>query len=386
MLKIHLPKIVELKEKTRLTVNVDVDGKVTELWFETEKEYGKYFCTERSDAFLVMLFYYAMKNGHDMEFEGEISEELYFGVQYNLVKALHYAAPEFYETKIKCKTTNEPIISANKSATGVSGGVDSLSSIYLYSRGEHPESHKLDYITYFNSGASHYDDGTQVKSKDGDSVEFFRRNNAYAISKAANIPLITMDSNINEFLSIAYIRTHTFRNCGFAMLLQKLLSKYYYASNGLGFSTTEVTPYTAASYDCISVHYISNGTIKFYSALDYCYRKDKTKMLFDYDIAQNFLNVCILDGKNCGVCKKCLRTLLTLDAYEKLDEFSQVFDIPKYRANVKKHYAWAAMNRKRDYLDDIYPILKKQKKVPISSIIKGNTLRILRDIKHIIFK
>ena len=383
MLKVHLPKVVELGEKTRLTVNVEVDGKESEIWFETDKEYGKYFCPERSDALLVMLFYYAMKNGHDMELDGEVSEELYFGVQYNLVKALHYAAPEFYETKIKCRTTSEPIVSENKSATGASGGVDSLSSIYLYSVGDRPESHKLDYITYFNSGASHYDDGTKVKSKDGESVEEVRLENAKTISKAANIPLIAMNSNINEFLGIAYIRTHTFRNCGFAMLLQKLLSKYYYASNGLGFETTEVTPYTnIGSYDCVTLHYISNGTIKFYSALDYCYRIDKTAMLLDYPVAQKLLNVCILDGKNCGVCKKCKRTLLTLDAYDRLDDFSEAFDIPKYKAERKKHYTWAAMNRKTDFLDDIYPVLKAQKKIPFTSALIGNILRVLRAIKR----
>ncbi len=383
MIKVSLPVIVELEEKTRMTVDVHVDGEKNEIWFETDKEYGKYFCTERSDALLVLLFYYAMKNGHDMEFDGEITEELYFGVQHNLIKALHYAAPEFYESKVICKTAKAPLISENKSATGVSGGVDSLSSIYLYTRDECPDSYKLDYITYFNSGAAHYPDGTKVHGENGEDVDVFRLKNAHDISKATGCPLIIIDSNINEFLKIDFTRTHTFRNCGFAMLLQKLLSKYYYASNGLGFDETEVSPKSDTSfYDCVSLHYISNGIIKFYSSLDYCYRKDKTAMLADYEVAQKFLNVCILEGENCGVCKKCRRTVTTLDALGKLDKFSESFDVEKYRNDIKSHYTWVVMNRKTHFFDEIYSMLKKQKKIPFSSVVKGNVLRIIRDIKR----
>ena len=39
---------------------------------------------------------------------------------------------------------------------------------------------------------------------------------------------------------------------------------------------------------------------------------------------------------NCSVCPKCARTLLTLDILGKLDDFSGVFDIPKYRREVRR--------------------------------------------------
>lgn len=48
------------------------------------------------------------------------------------------------------------------------------------------------------------------------------------------------------------------------------------------------------------------------------------------------MNVCISrksDASNCGVCKKCLRTLLPLEILGKLDKFSRVFNIEQYRKN-----------------------------------------------------
>ena len=41
------------------------------------------------------------------------------------------------------------------------------------------------------------------------------------------------------------------------------------------------------------------------------------------------------DETNCSECLKCNRTLVALDALGKLDEYSGVFDINKYRKNKK---------------------------------------------------
>ena len=39
---------------------------------------------------------------------------------------------------------------------------------------------------------------------------------------------------------------------------------------------------------------------------------------------------------NCSVCPKCVRTLLTLDILGKLDAFSGVFDIDRYRREARR--------------------------------------------------
>ena len=62
-------------------------------------------------------------------------------------------------------------------------------------------------------------------------------------------------------------------------------------------------------------------------------RMTKLKKVVDYVPSYRYLNVCLKDGDNCGVCEKCVRTLLGLDALGKLDEYNQVFDTQYYKQN-----------------------------------------------------
>ena len=51
-------------------------------------------------------------------------------------------------------------------------------------------------------------------------------------------------------------------------------------------------------------------------------------------VAKKFLNVCTMQGgSNCGHCKKCLRTALTLEILGMLKDFSGVFDLGEYERN-----------------------------------------------------
>jgi len=60
-------------------------------------------------------------------------------------------------------------------------------------------------------------------------------------------------------------------------------------------------------------------------------------LIADYPPAHQYLNVCVdhaddyLSAQNCSICSKCLRTLITLESLNKLEAFSQVFDIEKYK-------------------------------------------------------
>ena len=81
-------------------------------------------------------------------------------------------------------------------------------------------------------------------------------------------------------------------------------------------------------------------------------RSEKTEQLADWDIAQRFLYVC--SGKksvvNCCTCNKCRRTLLPLDAMGKLDAFSGVFDIEKYRKHAFSYKCNLVLANKRNCL------------------------------------
>ena len=62
-------------------------------------------------------------------------------------------------------------------------------------------------------------------------------------------------------------------------------------------------------------------------------------------LSYKYLDVCI-NGSfvektntflNCSTCSKCMRTLITLDYYKKLENFKNIFDLNKYY-NKKDHF------------------------------------------------
>lgn len=61
----------------------------------------------------------------------------------------------------------------------------------------------------------------------------------------------------------------------------------------------------------------------------------------DYEPVKRYLNVCVSGDnthKNCSVCSKCCRTLMTLNSVGKLDDFKHVFNIDKYKSKAEKKY------------------------------------------------
>lgn len=383
MITVSKPVIQENGTKTRMIVDVSVDDLSNEIWFEVDAQYGKFLCTERSDALFVMLFYYAMINGHDITFQGEITEQLYYGIKCNLMEAMCESDPRFYNSRIFCNTTSAEFSSENKAATGVSCGIDSLSTIYVNISKELPENFRLNYLTFFNAGAAYRPNGTKVYTTDGNDIEKQRIDNAYKVSEELGLPLIVIDSNINEFLKLDYVFTHTFRNCAMAMLLQKLISKYYYASTGMGYQKVWLNHMSnAGNYDNVSLPCISNGIITYYSSLDYCTRLNKTKIISDFTVAQKYLNVCILEGKNCGHCHKCVRTLTALDVLGKLEDFSQVFDMADYKINRRKYLLKTIIHNDEHFYDEIFKAFKDKKQYTPSLMLLGKMFNCLKNIKR----
>lgn len=63
-------------------------------------------------------------------------------------------------------------------------------------------------------------------------------------------------------------------------------------------------------------------------------RLDKVRSLCCYPPAYKYLNVCFNELHNCGICAKCIRTLLEINAVGDIDQFMDVFDVHFFL----KHY------------------------------------------------
>ena len=124
------PYIREYGDVSRLEAIITGSNFEKIHYFEVQKQYGQYLCYERSDAFVVSLFYFALVNGYDMKCTVPMSEKLYYQLTRILMPTMvKYHSDFFHTIKITAKLDNVPIQNAKGVGAAVSGGVDSFYTI-----------------------------------------------------------------------------------------------------------------------------------------------------------------------------------------------------------------------------------------------------------------
>lgn len=78
----------ENENSIRICSNIKYDQGNYELWFEIEKEYEKYVCVEKEDAFLIAILPYAIKKEMNIKIEGKISSRLSYQLNTYLIPML----------------------------------------------------------------------------------------------------------------------------------------------------------------------------------------------------------------------------------------------------------------------------------------------------------
>ena len=109
-------------------------------------------------------------------------------------------------------------------------------------------------------------------------------------------------------------------------------------------------------------------------------------MIKAYAIAHQNLQVCTREGKNCGTCAKCSRTLVELDALDALADFKNVFDLSKYNKTRTLQIGYAIANFKKQYYCDSFPVLKRKKKIPALSWVYAMGFVLLRPLENFLHK
>ncbi len=335
MITISKPRIIQEPGYARLEADVDVDGLPRPLFFRVADQYASFLCPERSDAFLVALLFHAMDHGHDVQINGTLDAQLFYQIESTLLDFLISIYPErgLHRCRITATLDGGPLPNENASGTGISCGIDSLAAVARQSQAVYgPMS--LTHLCFFNTG-SHGETGTPAE------LQLFedRRKRSRDFCAAAGYPFVEVVSNLSELVDPNFGLTHTYRNISAVLVLQKLFASYYYASAYTAPSFLEHTD-DPAYFEILLLPLLSTRNTRFYSAETTVGRFDKTRLVADYPLSRNFLNVCNVQNINCGRCNKCLRTLLALDALGKLDDFTAVFDIPSYRAHRRQHLAY----------------------------------------------
>ena len=176
-------------------------------------------------------------------------------------------------------------------------------------------------------------------------------------------------------------KTHTFRTLGCVLALQKLFSKYYFAS-GLPFDGSHIDESDTAFYDILNVQCFSNENISFYCSGIETTRLEKIKYISNFKETYNWLNVCVIDESNCGKCEKCIRTMTALDSIGCLKRYINVFDVDEFYKNKSKYMVnileYNREKLKHNLYQEIIDEYKKSNNNPFTLLIYIRSLRITK--------
>jgi hypothetical protein len=288
---------------------------------------------------LVGLLFPAMALGEDLEIDAPVSPTLLYAIQHDIQSLLLDYRPELKRIKVSATSLTPSSFSTQKDvATGFSAGVDSFSTLALYSGQDVPESRRITSLTTFDDGAiSPPELPSEIFEKYTHRVRDYAETNDLKWQVAR--------SNLDPFytaLGYNFQITHVIRNVTSAFIFEDMLSCYLYSST---------YPYRAinsrrddmAFIEPILLPLLSTETLRFESSGAGLARYEKVELVSTYPPAKQLLDVCVappavrLNSKkiNCSKCWKCSRMMLNLDILGRLDEFSDVLDIEYYRQNKK---------------------------------------------------
>lgn len=361
----------------RLCSDVTENGKTETIWYEVNKKFADYLCTEKMDAFVITLIPYVFEKGLDIEVDGNVSEKLYYGLNNYLIPFLsRYKKQD--KIKIIAKLDNSILNNKGAVGTGLSCGVDSFYTIKMHTD-TIEKSFNLTCLTFYNVGAS-----GDFGGDDARKLFFDRIDNVKLYAKENNLEFLTVDSNISDYIKMDYVKTHSFRSMAPALALQKYFSKYYYSS-GYPFEFRKADMLSdSAYYDILNVQCFSTENLTFYNPGLETNRIGKVKEISKFEPTYKYLNVCVKDDHNCSECEKCLRTLFALDSLGVLDKYGKVFDIEKFRKNKIKNYVFLLKKvyKKNEYYIESYEMYKKR---GIHIPFKARLLSFIPDLHDIWF-
>ena len=324
-LVLGVPFIVESKDKVRLCIDTLRETEVFPLFFEFDKKFKSYLCTETIDPFLTAILPYAMEFGFDVECKAPISDEIYFNFTSDVIPVLSSFQNYFQTIQIIAAggIVDRKVLSSEAVGTGVSCGVDSLYTILSHLRKYEkalPKSHVLTHLVLMNAGSCSGKGGEE-------SFKWFSEEviQAQKVCRELNLDLITIHTNLMEFYGIDHAHSGTMRMAGGILALDKLFGKYYLASG------KEIEYFhfeeNDAAYAFYTLRYTSTSHLQFYLTGNSTSRDKRIEYICESSIAQKYLNVCWNGFHNCGRCEKCLRTMGSLYSIGKLSLFSDSFDI-----------------------------------------------------------
>lgn len=394
------------KESTNGWTYLLCDFEVTEIknpfgadsmWIAVEDKNEDMLSSRVYDPFVLLPVFLGMFYGQDVHIEGNISARLYHNVTHYLMSIFKKFSTRSqmvrftvngFDTVEECDT--------KLIGTGISCGVDSLTTIYDNFVMEDDPNFKINSLFLFNSGThGHYNETSRRLFLDRAKLN-------HRAADELGLPMYLVDSNFHIYTHAAYggdqpIGYLAMYSCAIGM--QKYVRRYLSASN---FAYDEVAEFMEVSRNFDIAEYCESympnliSTESFELVIDGCQytRGEKTERISDWELAQKYLNVCVRPinhGYNCSNCNKCMWTLIPLEVMGKLDNFKDVFDIDTYKKNAKKWKITFAAHEGKDAMETSVIRYAKKRGLKIPALdeakeiltLKEEIVRQRREINHL---
>lgn len=394
MLIIEKPYLCEKDDRKYLISHVKDEAQNIEedLWYATDKEYAEYLAVEVADAFLIGLLQPAIKYNQAIKINAPISER----IAYNLNEIKHIIGIAQNNTEIadNLQISYEGYVNVcGKTCNvgcGCSLGVDSFAAMLEHLSSNCPSEHRITHFTYFNVGAMGYVNLQQAKESYEKDLKLVK-----AFAKKLNIPVVCLESNISKWhKDFDFDDSGHFRNMSAILSIQKLFRRYLYASS-FSVDDFQYNSKLMGYYESLLFPLLSTTNTEIIIANPTMNRVDKTSYIIDNPLTKKYLYVCwkelivnkwpnskiakIKDNYlNCTRCDKCLRTLLAIDLFGKLDEYNGIFDIAYYRSIKDSYIAKVLLNKENStFYIELQNLMRKVGYIPTK-----NVKRILFFKKH----
>ncbi|WP_298952445.1 hypothetical protein [uncultured Nonlabens sp.] len=338
--------VEEFSESGRVEVQVSLNDKLENLYYQTNFKLDKIIESDLWNAAIIALLPLSFENNWNIKSNGIIDETLKDGLINELFPVMKQAYTTDFTPLLDVESQHfSPCLMNNQTATGLSCGVDSFATIFSKQK-------ELSALTFFDAG-SH---GKNFQQKT-DSIRQHRFSNVELVASKLKMPLYTVTSNLSNFTKAKFQDNHAFLQLSCAHLLCGICNVYHY-------STGQKNDYLDRhELDFIYINNfltpaLSSGRLKIKTSLGTLTRFQRTYIISEQKIPQQHLDVCVDPFKvidqgliNCSGCDKCLRTQLALKIQGNYESFSSVFNEQIYNVKISRYIAFLKFTRKKNVLN-----------------------------------
>lgn len=316
---------------------------------------------------MLAVYNLAMEEGWDISYEAPMTEDLHYQLTEYGVNVLSKHISIYNKINLIGNTVSEAIYSEKKVATGFSAGVDSFYSVLKHSNMSYDYKNVTHLLFTRNGAVGPIYHGEQGRTMFNSLNQRFEK---YAAD--LNLEYISIWSNLPDFYDNRYrVGCDIISTASFVYLIRKLIGVYYWASaleaDVLDFKEGEtdlgfIEPFT--------VPLVSVEGIRFYHSGSELNRIKKVEFIASNHVVQKGITPCGKDnGKNCGKCCKCRRTMGELYAIGMLDYFKDSFPVDNYKKKYMWELAYEIAEDHTPFPSEIMSTLKKNKKINIMKCI-----------------